>query len=659
MNALAAAAAKIDWTKLQHAYGEATNVPRIVAALASADAGEREGGFYDLYGSLCHQGSVYTATLAVIPLLFEILRSPGYADRTALLLAIAAIGRGNGEDVSMADIRAAIAREAEALIDLLRDGSRDEKLAALGIFSGPEFEAATDTLIALATSADAPSELRARAWEALVPTSPARLPELKDDDATVQACAQLCRLEAAGDAPNALQIQAAERALADRSAMARLALWAETTEGVSPYQHCRYALKHSASILASVCQALVDSYDVERATALADLLLSTAFETKEDLAPDAVIDLSTLNETQRAVLSALVESDAVWSSGGGANGNLLYLLSQVHLPSGFDARDELREALSVPKKRRVVIVTPRQVRASADLAKELNRTDWLDAPFVFLREGDGGEESFEDAIEEDADYFTPAVMQDFRSLRGPITLNVVRHTCPVETVAFYPQLTVAAFAAIAARLGYEIVAPNLVFADNDFDPTQLIDDDEDADSEAEDDGAEGGEEEPSLETADGSMSVERIEGPAPCLLYTELSKEQSALLETFATRLDAAGFSEVTASHTNTKTMGAGGIRVTPLAMARRFGSACKLEVGFHIDEDLGEFLRLRLISNEGAALALRVLAVSEAAFETVATLDLKQPPQIAIRPLVKLGVTILLEHDGGLFEITLPDADS
>lgn len=62
----------VDWSTLHHAYGPADDVPEMLRMLAGDGRASR--AFDRLFTSLCHQGTVYSATSAVIPFLFQLLK---------------------------------------------------------------------------------------------------------------------------------------------------------------------------------------------------------------------------------------------------------------------------------------------------------------------------------------------------------------------------------------------------------------------------------------------------------------------------------------------------------------------------------------------------------------------------------------------------------
>jgi len=54
------------WSQLNHAYGPATDIPSWLVALAKGSSDLSEA-----WGSLCHQHSVYPATFAAAPYIFQ------------------------------------------------------------------------------------------------------------------------------------------------------------------------------------------------------------------------------------------------------------------------------------------------------------------------------------------------------------------------------------------------------------------------------------------------------------------------------------------------------------------------------------------------------------------------------------------------------------
>ena len=64
-----------DWGGLDHAYGAASDIPRLLRDLAddpAPKAGFQAEPWFSLWSALCHQGDVYTASYAAVPHLVAI-----------------------------------------------------------------------------------------------------------------------------------------------------------------------------------------------------------------------------------------------------------------------------------------------------------------------------------------------------------------------------------------------------------------------------------------------------------------------------------------------------------------------------------------------------------------------------------------------------------
>lgn len=84
----------VPWGELTHAYGEATDVPAQLRALASEDAELRAHALHELYGNVFHQGTRYTASAHVVPFLLEMLRAPEQQEKHELLWLICSLVAG-------------------------------------------------------------------------------------------------------------------------------------------------------------------------------------------------------------------------------------------------------------------------------------------------------------------------------------------------------------------------------------------------------------------------------------------------------------------------------------------------------------------------------------------------------------------------------------
>jgi len=76
---------QIDWRQLSHAYGPATDVPEMIRGLATITPENREQVLVEVWSSILHQGSLYTATAAAIPFLIELLNEPSVSEKNHIL----------------------------------------------------------------------------------------------------------------------------------------------------------------------------------------------------------------------------------------------------------------------------------------------------------------------------------------------------------------------------------------------------------------------------------------------------------------------------------------------------------------------------------------------------------------------------------------------
>ncbi|WP_333741320.1 HEAT repeat domain-containing protein, partial [Streptomyces sp. IBSBF 2806] len=83
----------IDWASMEHAYSTAEEVPALLWALRSPEAEERRKALERFYGAVHHQGSVYPATAASLPFLFELAADGTTPDRAGVVALLVSIGR--------------------------------------------------------------------------------------------------------------------------------------------------------------------------------------------------------------------------------------------------------------------------------------------------------------------------------------------------------------------------------------------------------------------------------------------------------------------------------------------------------------------------------------------------------------------------------------
>jgi hypothetical protein len=86
----------VPWADLTHAYGAASDVPWLLRELLSPESEARAAAIRDLSGIIWHQGTVYSATAAAVPFLYEMLAAPEVPDKSEIARLLASIADGGG-----------------------------------------------------------------------------------------------------------------------------------------------------------------------------------------------------------------------------------------------------------------------------------------------------------------------------------------------------------------------------------------------------------------------------------------------------------------------------------------------------------------------------------------------------------------------------------
>ncbi|MEW1638466.1 hypothetical protein AB0469_30970 [Streptomyces sp. NPDC093801] len=106
------------WSRASHAYGGAQDLPALLRDFAGADEEASDEALLELYGSLLHQGTVFTASVETVPFLAR-LAAAGH--RTADVLALLADMAGSTDEHELAPgaVAAAVAGQLPLLLPLL------------------------------------------------------------------------------------------------------------------------------------------------------------------------------------------------------------------------------------------------------------------------------------------------------------------------------------------------------------------------------------------------------------------------------------------------------------------------------------------------------------------------------------------------------------
>src|SRR6187402_2162584 len=84
----------VPWQSVRHAFGEASEVQRMLRELASSNRELRQSALKELFACLVHQGTVSEASALAVPFLFELLADPATRDRHWIAFLLASIGVG-------------------------------------------------------------------------------------------------------------------------------------------------------------------------------------------------------------------------------------------------------------------------------------------------------------------------------------------------------------------------------------------------------------------------------------------------------------------------------------------------------------------------------------------------------------------------------------
>ncbi|MER5510770.1 hypothetical protein ABT052_36400 [Streptomyces sp. NPDC002766] len=124
----------IDWAALTHAYGSAEDIPGLFARLGGS---EDDKIWSQLWSALCHQGSVYEASWAAMPVLADIARgrAPGEPIQAVLMAGLIATDPDTGEHERYAREIAELLEVARGLLGVPGPGPGDFVYLQMAVLS--------------------------------------------------------------------------------------------------------------------------------------------------------------------------------------------------------------------------------------------------------------------------------------------------------------------------------------------------------------------------------------------------------------------------------------------------------------------------------------------------------------------------------------------
>jgi hypothetical protein len=117
----------IDWSSITHAYGPATDVPEAIRSLVSVNEEQRTEALTVLHQTIWHQGTIYPATAAVVPFLYELLNHPDVRDKEGIVSILGCIATGESvlayllRNDGEAVVRQKLAKEGKTLEQALAE----------------------------------------------------------------------------------------------------------------------------------------------------------------------------------------------------------------------------------------------------------------------------------------------------------------------------------------------------------------------------------------------------------------------------------------------------------------------------------------------------------------------------------------------------------
>jgi hypothetical protein len=367
----------VDWSRLKHAYGPATDVPAQIRALASQDAKTREDARWQLYGNIFHQGTRYEATPHAVPFLYELLREPTVREKHEIVTMLVSLAIGYDEShlpdgINPVEFRQQLKREeddlsaegrserdeyavspaglidcydavlsgADALINLL--DANDEELRCAAAYALAWFpEAASTSLPRLRESIVRSSMAVERATAIIASGLIARnLPAPPDLSFIAsyldQAHPQIVRTAAAialAREPLSPEIMHALVGLlqvpdSQADAIQRLHFNEGKIRGLVSLVLSKYGRSQRGEVVETLCQVLknVNSYEsIDVTVAILGLIVDAQGRSLQE------IGFANLDETQKLALNSIADYGGWSSCGGFANYDLL--MADYRLPS--------------------------------------------------------------------------------------------------------------------------------------------------------------------------------------------------------------------------------------------------------------------------------------------------------------------------------------
>ncbi len=356
----------VNWNELTHAFGEASDLPILIRALASEKVYEREEAMSVLFTNIWHHGVVFEASAYVVPFLIELAQNADISNRNELLILVAHLATGNSlleahqkiegpEVLENPEMKAQLARERQwvlrtrqtaqkfvaSYVRLLEDPDPDVRAASaylLACFRGDARKIAPVILRRLGKE----NHTRTRASLVLC------LGALANGNSSYLQCFEAIRKSKLPDLVRLAAAMAEARNLRETTPEATLEFLVDVITSIDPllpaeYKRlpwadghiagdsslvlCYFGPQRAAQAIPDLLQA-IHYVDAHSALHIAYTLLFAAFGGRKGYTWQA----QELNETQHLVLTALLDNDTVWE----LNLDMAELLRMFGLPDWPD-----------------------------------------------------------------------------------------------------------------------------------------------------------------------------------------------------------------------------------------------------------------------------------------------------------------------------------
>jgi hypothetical protein len=188
---------QMDWSQFRHAYGSAEDVPALLRDLASPVDKTAAEAEQELWSSIVHQGTIYTATAAAVPFLAQLVAE---GVRQSALVGMLGVIAGSVDEHDLpvpGAARGAVAAQLGLLLPLLADNDREVRRTTAWTVAQCRSAAGPDARAALRARWAAESDHAVRA-DVLTACA------LVDPD----AAEELCSAVLAGNEPAPVQVAA-------------------------------------------------------------------------------------------------------------------------------------------------------------------------------------------------------------------------------------------------------------------------------------------------------------------------------------------------------------------------------------------------------------------------------------------------------------------